>query len=585
MPNILEIIIAGNFSQLTKALSGAEKSTSSFQKGLNVASVAAGGALLALGAAAKVGFDEFNQGQKVAAQTNAVLKSTGGAAGVTAKHVEALGRALLHKSGVDDEVIKSGENVLLSFTRIHNEAGKGPKIFDRATRAALDFSVRTGTDMPQAAKLLGKALNDPIGGLGALAKAGVKFTDEQKAAMKAMVDSGNTAGAQGVILKALETRFGGAAEDAGKTFAGKMRIAKEESKNVAGEIAGDTSPALDVLRSALGAATGFMRDHTTTTRIAVGVVAGLSAAVLAVNLAMRASAAVTAAASAAKAWFVTMTVEATVATEGLTAAQVGLDAAMAANPFGLVIVGLAAVGAAFIIAWKKSEAFRAAMQATKQWIADHWPVIAAIISGPFAPLVALATNAFGIRSALIHAFETVKDFIHDTIASIPGMIRGFLGAVGGAAVDLGERVLHGIGQGLANLASKLVGWIKAPINAVLSAVNHVTGRINSALEFSVDTHIPGVGKVGFDAPDIPSIPYLAAGGIVTRPTLAWVGESGPEAVIPLSGSGAGGGGGGGGNVYITVHGWVGDERALVERLRAEFIRAGRRMPGVLGGLG
>jgi hypothetical protein len=58
------------------------------------------------------------------------------------------------------------------------------------------------------------------------------------------------------------------------------------------------------------------------------------------------------------------------------------------------------------------------------------------------------------------------------------------------------------------------------------------------LSFSVPDWVPGLGGKGWDVPDIP---MLANGGIVTRPTLALIGESGPEAVIPLNRrNGAGG---------------------------------------------
>jgi SLT domain-containing protein len=57
--------------------------------------------------------------------------------------------------------------------------------------------------------------------------------------------------------------------------------------------------------------------------------------------------------------------------------------------------------------------------------------------------------------------------------------------------------------------------------------------------------IPGIGGKGIN---IPEIPNLAAGGIVTSPTIARIGEAGPEAVIPL-----GGGGGGGMMPSITIN--------------------------------
>ena len=121
-----------------------------------------------------MGIGEFNQSQKAAAQTAAVIKSTGGIANVSAKRVDDLATSLMNLSGIDDEVIKGGENWLLTFKNVRNEAGKGNKIFDQATRAALDLAVAqanaTGgqVNMGKASNLLGKALNDPIKGTTAL---------------------------------------------------------------------------------------------------------------------------------------------------------------------------------------------------------------------------------------------------------------------------------------------------------------------------------------------------------------------------------------------------------------------------------
>jgi acid phosphatase family membrane protein YuiD len=83
----------------------------------------------------------------VAAQTAAVLKSTGGEANVTAKHVSNLATAISRKTGIDDEAIQSGENLLLTFTKIRNEAGKGNDVFDQATRITNDMSVALGQDL------------------------------------------------------------------------------------------------------------------------------------------------------------------------------------------------------------------------------------------------------------------------------------------------------------------------------------------------------------------------------------------------------------------------------------------------------
>ena len=95
--------------------------------------LAAGAAVAyGLGKVAKIGWDEFNAGQKEAAQTAAVLESTGGIANVTAQHVEDLSRMMLRQTGIDDELLHSSQNVLLTFTHLRNEVGKGNDIFDQA---------------------------------------------------------------------------------------------------------------------------------------------------------------------------------------------------------------------------------------------------------------------------------------------------------------------------------------------------------------------------------------------------------------------------------------------------------------------
>jgi SLT domain-containing protein len=80
--------------------------------------------------------------------------------------------------------------------------------------------------------------------------------------------------------------------------------------------------------------------------------------------------------------------------------------------------------------------------------------------------------------------------------------------------------------------------------------------------------VPGLGGKGFD---VPNIPMLAQGGIVTSPTLAMIGEAGPEAVIPLDRMGQMGGN----NVTINVNG--GDPQSVVNALRT-YMRQNGSVP-------
>jgi hypothetical protein len=103
--------------------------------------------------------------------------------------------------------------------------------------------------------------------------------------------------------------------------------------------------------------------------------------------------------------------------------------------------------------------------------------------------------------------------------------------------------------------------VKTIFNGIAKLWNNTFGK----LSFKVPGWVPGLGGKGFDIPDIP---MLANGGIVTGPTLAMIGEAGPEAVIPLDRMGSMGGN----NVTINVQG--ADPNAVVDALRTYMFRNG-----------
>lgn len=156
--------------------------------------------------------EEATESAKVAAITENALKKTGAEAWTSADKIGDYAQALSDKIGVDDEAIQSSANLLLTFKNVRNEAGKGGDIFNRATAAAQDLAAAGFGDAEASAKMLGKALNDPVKGMTALGRAGVTFTDKQKAQIKAMVKSGDVLGAQKKIMKEVESQVGGAAE-------------------------------------------------------------------------------------------------------------------------------------------------------------------------------------------------------------------------------------------------------------------------------------------------------------------------------------------------------------------------------------
>lgn len=191
--------------------------------------------LLAFGAAAVTAFAES---EKVTAQLDAVLKSTGQTAGVTRDMALDLAAGFQQVTMFEDDAVLSGENMLLTFTNI------GKDVFPEATKTMLDMSQALGQDLQSSAIQLGKALNDPINGITALQRVGVTFTDSQKATIEQMVKMGDVAGAQKIILAELQREFGGSAVAAGQTFAGQLVILQNKLGDVMETIGGALVPIL-----------------------------------------------------------------------------------------------------------------------------------------------------------------------------------------------------------------------------------------------------------------------------------------------------------------------------------------------------
>ena len=184
------------------------------------------------------------------AQLGAAILSTGGAANRSQDQLNKFAAELQGITNFGDEAINSMQGVLLTFTQI-----KGDEL-DGATMAVLNMSQALGKDLQSSALQVGKALNDPVKGMAAMAEAGVQFTDSQKAAAAALVATGDVAGAQAIILKELETQFGGSAVAARATLGGALN----SLGNAWGDLFEITGPAAESLRLAVEGLIGSITD-------------------------------------------------------------------------------------------------------------------------------------------------------------------------------------------------------------------------------------------------------------------------------------------------------------------------------------
>jgi hypothetical protein len=222
----INVSISGDYKD--KDIKRAMKDLGSLQKdasGTESGFSKLGKSALGLGAALGLGFagvqtlanvfkDSIAEAQeaiKVNAATAQIIKATGSAANVTADQVADLSQRISEQIAVDDELIQTSANLILTFKNVRNEGTGLAAVFDRTVLAAQDLSAAGFGDAESAAKMLGKALNDPKLGLTALSRAGVTFTEQQKDQIKTLTEGGDVLKAQQLILAEVESQVGGVA--------------------------------------------------------------------------------------------------------------------------------------------------------------------------------------------------------------------------------------------------------------------------------------------------------------------------------------------------------------------------------------
>lgn len=237
-------------TETTKQLEpAAQQVARDFSKTLASAAVGLG-----IGRALLGGIEANDEAQKALAQTTNVIRTTGGAANVTADQVTELSERLSDQIAVDDDLIRASANLLLTFTRVRNEVGEGNDVFDRAVALSQDLAAGLGVDASGAAIQLGKALNDPLKGITALSRAGVSFTADQKEQIKTLVETGDILSAQKIILDEIATEFAGSAE-AQATSLDRIKLAAGETSEVLGQA---LEPGLEIVAAvATGAASAL----------------------------------------------------------------------------------------------------------------------------------------------------------------------------------------------------------------------------------------------------------------------------------------------------------------------------------------
>lgn len=350
---------------------------------VNVAKATAGIGLMA-GAIGYKLVSAAYESQKVMAQTDAIIKATGSAAGITSEQVAKLSEKLSMQIGVDDELIQKSANLLLTFKQVHNEVGAGNQIFDRAVTAAQDLGSVFGS-ADAAAMQLGKALSNPVQGISALARAGINFSQSQKDQIAQMMKNNDLLGAQKIILKEVESQVGGTAAASATGF-DKMRIALGNVSETFGAILipyvekfatfviDRVVPYLEEFAKVLGKQ-GVAGGMNMLALSAIGAITNLGSLGNKVFVLTAAFFALRAATISYNATIAVFSVLQKLAEAGLLGTTVGvwaLNAAMYAMPIALIVAGVAVLVVALVALYLKFKVVRDAVAALGNAIAGAW---------------------------------------------------------------------------------------------------------------------------------------------------------------------------------------------------------------------
>jgi hypothetical protein len=202
--------------------------------------------------------------------------------GAATDRVSAYAESLEKTVAVDADVIKATQTKLGTFANLTKSVGKAGGAFDRATVAALDMAAAGFGSAEGNAVQLGKALQNPIKGITALAKSGVDFTEQEKEKIKALTESGDLLGAQEIILKAVEGQVGGTAAASASSF-DKMKFALAGVSDTFGDM---LLPVIDAIAPKLAAFSAWATENPELMKKIVFAFVGFTAAVIALNIAM-----------------------------------------------------------------------------------------------------------------------------------------------------------------------------------------------------------------------------------------------------------------------------------------------------------
>ena len=435
--------------------------------------------LAALGA---VSLKNFDAQAKAISQLEAGLKSTGATVGYTSAQLQGFASELQNISLFGDEaILKDVTAQLLTFTNIAGEQ------FQQTQQAALDLATRLDGDLKSASIQLGKALNDPVANLSALARSGIQFSDDQKKVINSLATTGRLAEAQTLILGELQKQYGGSAAAAAAAGTGPLvqlqNTLGDLSEEFGAIIMDGLRPFVDWLK---GLAAGFATLSPETKKWIV-IIGGIAAAIGPL-----------------------------LALAGTILPAISTGFALITGPVGLIVAGLVAIGVIiyknwapikqtlidianyFIDLYNESTVFRIAVEAVVLQFKNLFDVgkfVLGVIGSAFSTIGKNIVDTFKNIGEIIKAiftgnFDEIPDLLKKALSDTTGNFKDFFKKVSDDFGGLKENITVNIQDGINNaIRGKKYKIAPEAINT-----DAVAEKVAEAVQTGLNGGSPGGGR-------------------------------------------------------------------------------------------
>lgn len=469
----------GDASALRNATRDGEAALQGFsgkaQAAGRIAGKALAGGLLLAGVAAVKATQAAAEDEAAQSQLAQQLKQAAGATdtqvAATEKWITAQGLA----KGVADDELRP------ALARLATATGDVEKA-QRLATLAMSVSAGTGKSLDQVTTALAKAQNGNIGGLGRLGIATKDAAGHTKTLSQ--------------ITQDLSDKYKGSAAKAAETTAGKQKILSVQFHELQEQIGTQLLPVMQKLAEVGLKVVDWISKNTQTVGILVGSFAGLLAVVTLVGAATKTFTAISSVWSAA--------------TKVAAAAQWLLNAALSANPLGLIVIAIAALAVGLVVAYKKSETFRnivnGAFNAVAKtvgvvvdFIKDHWRLLAAILLGPFGIAIGLISKHWDTIKAgaqvviewIKQNWPALKQRITAPIEAAKAIIGDIWGVIKAGFGVVRDKISGDVGM-IKSAFTTGFGAVKSVIQSVVDKVQSLINLIGSLISKAKSIHLPHI---------------------------------------------------------------------------------------------